>query len=86
MGAVGQPMAGQNLAHRSTVELIVSRQVPDCVTGRIGSHQRCLVDERVDERGQCQGSESSPGVAATFHPRAKRRESMNIVPRLRQEM
>ncbi len=42
-GAVGQPMAGQNLAHRSTVELIVSRQVPDCVTGQISSHQRCLV-------------------------------------------
>jgi len=32
-------MPRQNLAHRSTMEVVRARQAPDCVTGQIGSYQ-----------------------------------------------
>lgn len=43
MSAVGGSMPGQDLAHRSTVDVICSREPFHGATGEIGSNKLCLI-------------------------------------------
>ncbi len=42
MWPVTHAVSGQNLTHRSTMELVCARQVPDGVTSQVGSYQTRL--------------------------------------------